>query len=171
MITVSPLCSADIKRCTEIYNHYVINTCFTLEEAPIPESELAARAERIMARYPFLVAHDESGSAVGYAYLDVFNVRSAYRATAVLSIYVDPDRRHEHIGSLLCEHIERAAGDCGIESIVSLITSDNAPSVAFHRRRGFSLAGELDNVAFKLGRSIGVVYMKKRLTPVRKSEG
>ncbi|MFR3310795.1 MAG: N-acetyltransferase family protein, partial [Christensenellales bacterium] len=51
--------------------------------------------------------------------------------------------------------------------IVSLIANDNEASIAFHRRCGFSLSGELDNVAFKLSRSIGIVFMKKRLVPLR----
>lgn len=170
MITISPVRPSDISRCTDIYNYYIENTCITLEEQTIDEAELSARVERITASYPFLVARDESGAPVGYAYLDVFNARSAYRCTADLSIYVDPDRRHEHIGSALYDEIERAAGNFGIENIVSLITSDNEASIAFHRRRGFSLSGELDNVAFKLGRSVGIVFMKKRLVPLRITE-
>ena len=167
MITISLVRSSDISRCTEIYNYYIKNTCNTLEEQPIDEAEFSARVKRITASHPFLVARDKTGAPVGYAYLDVFNARSAYRCTASLSIYVDPDRRHEHIGSTLYDEIEQAAGNYGIENIVSLIANDNEASIAFHRRCGFSLSGELDNVAFKLGRSIGIVFMKKRLVPLR----
>lgn len=99
--------------------------------------------------------------------ISMFSTHAAPIAVPHLSIYVDPDRRHEHIGSTLYDEIEQAAGNYGIENIVSLIANDNEASIAFHRRCGFSLSGELDNVAFKLGRSIGIVFMKKRLVPLR----
>lgn len=84
MITISLVRSSDISRCTEIYNYYIENTCNTLEEQPIDEAEFSARVKRITASHPFLVARDKTGAPVGYAYLDVFNARSAYRCTASL---------------------------------------------------------------------------------------
>lgn len=75
----------DIRRCVEIYNYYIINSTATFEEQPLTEAQFAERVKRISADYPYLVA-EEDGKVVGYAYLDKYNERSAYRFTADLSI-------------------------------------------------------------------------------------
>ena len=76
----------DIRRCVEIYNYYIINSTATFEEQPLTEAQFAERVKRISADYPYLVA-EEDGKVVGYAYLDKYNERSAYRFTAAS----DPD--------------------------------------------------------------------------------
>ena len=72
----------DIAACTELYNYYIENTCITLEEEPVTPEEFGARAARITKNYPYIVARDGAGKPIGFAYLDVFNPRSAYRCTA-----------------------------------------------------------------------------------------
>lgn len=63
--------------------------------------EFDARVERISRIYPYIVARNDAGEVVGYAYLDTFSPRSAYRRTADLSIYVSHRHLHEHIGGVL----------------------------------------------------------------------
>lgn len=101
MITTAFLAEKDIEKCLEIYNYYIKNTSFSLEEEELSLEAYRARVAGITKKYPFIVAHDGSGEAVGFAYLNVFNERSAYRHTADLSIYVDNHRTHEHIGEIL----------------------------------------------------------------------
>ena len=76
----------DLARCLEIYNYYIENTVITFEETPLSAEAWTDRIRRIRDAYPFLVA-EEDGVIVGYAYLDSYNSRSAYRYTADLSIY------------------------------------------------------------------------------------
>lgn len=162
-VTLSPIAPEDIAACTEIYNYYIENTCITLEEEPITPEEFGERAARITKDYPYIVAHDGAGKPVGYAYLDVFNPRSAYRRTADLSIYVDRSCRRGGVGQKLYTQIERLSRERGIENFISIITSENEGSLRFHRKNGFTEVGVMHAVAFKFGKYLDVSFFQKRL--------
>lgn len=116
-----------------------------------------------MRRYPFTVAKDESGKTVGFAYLDAFNTKSAYRCTADLTIYVDHRHLHDHIGSGLLSEIERLAVKSGITMLISIITYCNLNSRMFHERNGFVPEGTLHDVAVKFGEKKSICYYRKEL--------
>ena len=97
-VTLAPIAPEEIAACTELYNYYIENTCITLEEEPVTPEEFGARVARIMKDYPYIVARNGAGKPIGFAYLDVFNPRSAYRCTADLSIYVDRACRGSGVG-------------------------------------------------------------------------
>ena len=159
---IESITEKDIAKCLEIYNYYIKNSLATLEEDELSCEEFSRRVNRITASYPFLVAK-EGQEVLGYAYLDVFNARSAYKITADLSIYVKNGSTHKNVGSALFAAIEELAKTRGIENIVSIITDENIPSIAFHERNGFIAAGELQNVARKFGKTVGVKYYVKSL--------
>lgn len=162
-VTLAPIAPEDIAACTELYNYYIENTCITLEEEPVTPEEFGARAARITKNYPYIVARDGAGKPVGFAYLDVFNPRSAYRCTADLSIYVDRACRGSGVGQKLYAEIERLGRECGIENLISIITSDNEGSLRFHRKNGFTEIGVMPAVAFKFGKYLDVSFFQKHL--------
>ena len=162
-VTLAPIAPEDIAACTELYNYYIENTCITLEEEPVTPEEFGARAARITKDYPYIVARDGAGKSVGFAYLDVFNPRSAYRCTADLSIYVDRDCRGSGVGQKLYAEIERLGRERGIENLISIITSDNEGSLRFHRKNGFTEIGVMPAVAFKFGKYLDVSFFQKHL--------
>ena len=162
-LAVSPMRPKDIPGCTDIYNFYVENTTVTLEEAPLTAGEFAGRMERIGREYPCLAARSGDGTVVGYAYLDMFNPRSAYRCTADLTLYIHPALRRGGVGQLLLDAIEPLARAQEIENIVSIITADNAASLAFHRKNGFAGVGTMRAVACKFGEYQDVSFLIKHL--------
>ena len=152
----------DCGACVEIYNYYIENTTVTFEETPLTTEEFEARFLRITEKYPFFVA-DEDGKAVGYAYLDTFNPRFAYRKTTDLSIYLDKNTVSRGLGSLLLDKIEKEAEARGFENIISLVTEENAASVLFHEKHGFTHAGRLEKVGVKFGKELDVLFLQKLL--------
>lgn len=162
-VALAPIAPEDIAACTELYNYYIENTCITLEEAPVTPEEFGARAARITKDYPYIVARDGAGKPIGFAYLDVFNPRSAYRCTADLSIYVDRACRGSGVGQKLYAEIERLGRERGIENLISIITSDNEGSLRFHRKNGFTEIGVMPAVAFKFGKYLDVSFFQKHL--------
>ena len=162
-VTLAPIAPEDIAACTELYNYYIENTCITLEEEPVTPEEFGARVARITKGYPYIVARDGAGETIGYAYLDVFNPRSAYRCTADLSIYVDRACRGSGVGQKLYAEIERLGRERGIENLISIITSDNEGSLRFHRKNGFTEIGVMPAVAFKFGKYLDVSFFQKHL--------
>lgn len=153
----------DIKECLDIYNYYIKNTVFSLEENEVGICEYEKKIEEIISKYPFLVAKDDGGKVLGFAYLDVYNKRSAYRHTADLTIYVNKDCLHCNIGYKLLSHIQKTAKEIGITNIISIITDENRNSCLFHERNGFVSEGHIHDVAIKFGKSIGVFYYRKSL--------
>lgn len=162
-MTIRPIEKRDIARCTEIYNYYIENTTVTFEEIPLSVAEFEARVCRITAEYPYFAAI-EDGEVVGYAYLDKYNERSAYRYTADISIYLDKTRVASGTGSLLLAELERAASEKGIVNLLSLITEENAASVAFHEKHGYILTGKMKKVGYKQGKWLDVLFYQKRLS-------
>lgn len=159
-MVVRQLKETDISQCLEIYNYYIENTCFTFEEQALSLSKFVARVKRIKAHYPFLVA-TEGKRVIGYAYLDTFCERSAYRYTADLSVYVAKGSVRCGIGKRLLQVIESEARERGIRNIVSVITSKNEDSIVFHEKHGFVWMGELKKVGFKFGEWLDVRYYQK----------
>lgn len=152
----------DCGACVGIYNYYIENTTVTFEETPLTVEEFEARFLRITEKYPFFVA-EEDGKTVGYAYLDTFNPRSAYKKTTDLSIYIDKNVVSKGLGSLLLNKIEKEAEAHGFENIISLVTEENTASVIFHEKHGFKHAGRLEKVGVKFGKELDVLFLQKRL--------
>lgn len=162
-MNIRRLTDDDIDECLRIYNYYISNTAYTLEEKELTHDEFYSRCHSITDKYPFIVAKNDEGKILGYAYLDAFNSRSAYRKTADLSIYVSKDHLHEHIGKILLDEIENQAKLYGITNIISIVTSENPNSAKFHLHNGFYLEATLKNVAIKFNKDISVFYYRKTL--------
>lgn len=152
----------DIAQCLAIYNYYILNSTATYEEEALELSAFSERVKSITANYPWLV-YEEDGKIIGYAYLNYFNPRSAYRICADLSIYVDNSARKAGIGSSLYLEIEKLAKKQGINKLVSLIADENKGSVLFHEKMGFKKVGHLEGVAIKFNRLLGVEFYLKDL--------
>ena len=154
---------SDIASCLDIYNYYIANTCYTLEEDSLTLDEFKERCKSIKSKYPYIVAENNEGNVIGYAYLSPFITRSAFRITADLSIYVSSKHTNEHIGGLLLSKIEELALKNGITNIISIVTSTNETSKSFHEKNGFILEGVIHDVAIKFGEVLSVNYYRKHL--------
>lgn len=161
-LIIRPIDAPDIPACLAIYNEYIRNSTITFEETPLTESLFQARVSRITTVYPYLVAVDRD-RVVGYAYLDQYNERSAYRFTADLSIYLDSRFAGRGIGSRLLEAIEAEAHALGLRNIISIITEGNQASRDFHEKHGYRFCGRLERVGYKLGRWLGVDFYQHAL--------
>ena len=72
----------------EIYAPYVLETAITFEYDVPSAEEFAGRIRHTLERYPYLVAEDESGELLGYAYASPFHARPAYDWAVETSFYV-----------------------------------------------------------------------------------
>jgi L-amino acid N-acyltransferase YncA len=93
--------SSDADPIVAIYNHYVRTSVVTFEEEEVSCAEMAARIEKGRSlALPWYVAIDD-GKTVGYAYATHWRVRSAYRYSVEVTVYVAPDYSGRGIGSAL----------------------------------------------------------------------
>lgn len=68
----------DAERLLEIYAPYVTDTAITFEYEVPTIDEFQQRINNTLKKYPYLVAEDENGNVMGYAYASAFKGRAAY---------------------------------------------------------------------------------------------
>ena len=152
----------DYLECLEIYNYYILNTSISFEIKKLTLEEYTNKINKIIEKYPFLV-YEENNEILGFAYLDEFNFREAYKTTADLTIYLKPNKTKKGIGTMLYQKLEKLAIDNNIYLIVSLITASNTISQSFHKKNGFSFIATIDNIAYKNNKWESLSYYQKRI--------
>lgn len=154
----------DLETITGIYRHHVLTGLASFELTPPSVEQMRERFQALSAGgYPYLVAED-AGELAGYAYAGPYRPRPAYRGTVENSVYVAPDRGGRGIGQALLERLIEAAAAAGFRQMVAIIgDSDNAASIALHRRCGFGDVGVLTGVGYKFDRWVDTVIMQRSL--------
>ncbi|MDA7417150.1 GNAT family N-acetyltransferase [Xenophilus arseniciresistens] len=164
-LRIRPSRDEDVAAIAAIYAHHVLNGTGTFETTPPTEAEMAARRADVLAKgLPYLVAEDEAGQLLGFAYCNWFKPRPAYRYSAEDSIYLADAARGRGVGTQLLQALCEAAEAAGVRKLIAVIgDSNNAGSVGVHRRQGFAEVGVLRNVGWKFDRWLDVVLMDKVL--------
>ena len=161
---IRPIRIGDIPACVTLYNAYITDTTVTFEFDPLTEAQFCDRVRRITQQYPYYVYEDdETGAVLGYAYLDCYSERRAYRFTVDLSIYLSMEARGRGIGRALYRAVEAEAYRRGFYTVVAIVTSENTASMAFHEAMGFEKMADFDGMGHKFGRWLGVRYYRKNL--------
>ena len=151
---------ADVPQMLAIYAPYIENTTYTFEYDVPSEAEFLQRFRKLTAQCPGLV-WEEDGRILGYAYGSAPFERAAYGWCAEDSIYLLPQAQGRGIGARLCLALEKVLFYQGSLRIYALITAENEHSIAFHKKLGYVLRGEMPHAGIKFGRRIGVVWMDK----------
>jgi phosphinothricin acetyltransferase len=157
---------SDTAGISAIYQHAVRTGTASFELDPPSLAEMAQRREAIVSKgFPYLIAEID-GKVAGYAYASIYRARPGYRFTVENSVYVDPARQGLGIGkNLLTELVARCEAD-GYRLIVAVIgDTDNKASIGMHLACGFTHAGLLPGVGWKLGRWLDSVLMVRALGP------
>jgi phosphinothricin acetyltransferase len=113
-------------------------------------------------RHPVIVAEEE-GRTVGWGSLSAYHARSAYRHTVENSVYVHHERQRQGIGSLLLDELILRARKLEHRAIIAAIDGEQEASVALHAKFGFEKVGRLNEIGFKFGRWLDVIYMQLSL--------
>jgi L-amino acid N-acyltransferase YncA len=154
----------DAERVAEIYRPAVEGSYISFEEVVPTADEMAERMNRVLARLPWLVAEDESGLVVGYAYASPHRERAAYRWSVDISVYVDPGRRGRGIGRALYDELLEQLRGLGFVNVYAGVTLPNPASVALHEAIGMTRVGVYHRVGYKLGEWRDVAWFELRLT-------
>jgi phosphinothricin acetyltransferase len=166
LLSLRDATDADLAAIAAIYAHHVRTGRASFELEPPSEAEIGRRRADVLARgLPYLVA-ELDGTVVGFAYAGPYRPRPAYRYTLEDSVYVAPDAARRGAGlALLAALIERCTG-LGYRAMVAVIgDSANAASIRLHEKAGFSHAGTLRSVGWKLGQWTDSVLMIRPLGP------
>ncbi|MBX9701717.1 MAG: GNAT family N-acetyltransferase [Acetobacteraceae bacterium] len=158
---------ADLPAITAIYAHHVLHGAGTFEEVPPEADEMAARVAKVQGQgWPWLVAAEDDGAVVGFAYVAQFRDRSAYRYAGEDSVYVRDDQRGQGVGKALVAELLKRAEACGFRQVFAVIgDSENAGSIGLHAALGFRQCGILKSAGVKFGRWVDVVFMQRAVGP------
>jgi phosphinothricin acetyltransferase len=147
-----------------IYNYYIKNSVITFEEIPLSIHEMEERIRKISDQYPWLV-WEESGDVTGYAYVNTWKEKSAYRFAAELSIYIKDGFQGKGMGRELLNRLLEKVRKTNIHALVAGITLPNEASVALHEKFGFKNIACFKEIGFKSDKWLDVGYWELILPP------
>jgi L-amino acid N-acyltransferase YncA len=156
---------ADLPAITAIYAHHVLHGTGTFEEEPPTEAEMATRIAKVQEQgWAWLVAEQEGGLILGFAYISQFRPRSAYRFAGEDSVYVRDDIRGQGVGKALVAALLHRAEAAGFRQIFAVIgDSENVGSIGLHVSLGFRQVGVMRSAGVKFGRWLDVVFMQRAI--------
>jgi len=155
--------AADLPAIVAIYNAAIPGRMATADLEPV---SVASRrtwfANHTPTRYPLWVAVSQ-GKIRGWLGLQPFYGRPAYRATAEVSLYVDPTAQRQGIGRQLLGWAIQSSPEVGIKTLLAFIFAHNQPSLRLFEQQHFQLWGQLPNVAELDGVERDLILLGRRL--------
>lgn len=147
----------------EIYNHAIINSTAPFDEEP---KSMADRIEWFQIhqdpKFPLIVAM-EDGVVMGWGTISQFQMRSSYRFTGEISIYVKDGSRGKGIGTKILNELIELGKEQNYHALMSLIAAKNVKSLGLHQKFGFKEVGYYKEVAYKFGKWHDMFVMQKHL--------
>jgi L-amino acid N-acyltransferase YncA len=161
-VTFEALNSKHAEEVLRIFNYYVEHSFAAYPERPLP----AAFFTKIMEMtdgYPAFALKDPDGRVVGFCFLRAYNPMPAFRHTAEVSTFLDPEYVRIGLGTIMLRKLEQEAAKQGIMVLVAGISSKNPPSLHFYQKQGFVECGRFRGIGRKNGELFDVVWMQKTL--------
>ena len=155
----------DLPDIREIYNYYVVNSVVTFDEDQMTLKEWKAKfALLTKMKMPFIVAVSPNGDVLGYALVQQWKPKAAYRYTVENSIYIRPAATGKGLGKALLGELIARAKQAGLKEILAVIADKGAEgSVKLHESFGFKEIGRMGRVGYKFERWLGTVMLQKSL--------
>jgi L-amino acid N-acyltransferase YncA len=149
--------TADAEAICTIYNHYVLETSITFEEAAVTPGDMQSRICETLPSLPWLV-WEEGAVVLGFAYAGKWKGRCAYRHSAEVTVYLEPACTGRGIGSKLYEELLATLREHNFHAVIGGIALPNPASIALHERLGFRKVAHFEQVGWKHNRWIDVGY-------------
>lgn len=166
-VSIRPVSQDDAGQIAAIYAPYVLRGTATFDmEAPTPEQWREKIAHIVARGWPFIVANDEAGSVMGYAYATQFRDKAAFVHSCENSIYLRADATGQGIGQALLVALMNTAAASGFTQMIAVITSNEAASIALHTKLGFRNVGVVEKVGYKFGQWLDTTYMQRALPDI-----
>jgi phosphinothricin acetyltransferase len=156
---------SDGARLAAIYAPAVTERATSFELTPPDAVEMGRRVATLLARTPWLVAEDDDGLVVGYAYASPHRDRHAYQWSVEVSAYVDNAVHRAGRGRALYSALFQILIAQGFVNAYAGITLPNPASVGFHKAMGFEEIGVYRGVGYKFGRWHDVAWFHMPLAP------
>ena len=163
--------ATDAEAICRIYNQGIEDRVATLETELRTPDERRQWLESRDARHPVIVAEfvvagaaDDSSGPVGWASLNVFNAREAYRFVADISVYVERGWRGKGVGRALLERLTELGRQHGFHKLVLSAFPGNAGGMALYVKSGFRAVGTYHEQGQLDGKWVDTIIMEKLLS-------
>lgn len=155
----------DLPHVREIYNHYVANSTVTFDEDAMTLREWKSKFAYLKKLgMPFIVAESPSGQILGYALVQPWKQKRAYRFTVENSIYLGAASTGKGLGPVLMQELIDRSKAAGLKEMIAVIADKGAEaSIKMHENFGFTEIGRMGRVGYKFDRWLGTVLMQKSL--------
>lgn len=163
---VRPVTPADLPAITDIYAHAVIHGTASYEYDPPDLAEMTRRHDALVsANYPYIVATNDAGTILGYAYAGAFRTRPAYRFIVEDSIYIAPTAQGHGVGHQLLSALIQQCEASGYRQIIAVIGDGevNQASVKLHTALGFTPSGRITGSGYKHNHWCDTILMQREL--------
>ena len=155
---------SDAKAVHDIYGAYVPldYVTFTVDNPDV--QSYRRKIIHTLENYPFLIAENEEGKVLGYAYGSPLRPHDAYQWNVEWTIVLAPDApRRQGIASALYHEFAGILEKQGYRYIYGVLVDTNEASCEFHKNLGFTEVGHFENAGFKLGAWRGIRWMVKQI--------
>lgn len=134
-----------------VYGPYVAEAVTSFELEPPDAPEMARRIQAVLALAPWLVALDDTGDPIGYAYASRHAERAAYRWSVDTTVYIRQGDHRRGVGRALYGALFPLLRLQGFYVAHAGVTLPNAASVGLHESFGFLPVGVYPAVGWKFG--------------------
>jgi phosphinothricin acetyltransferase len=153
---------SDLTEIRAIYNQGIEDRVATLDEDPKSEAFMHGWYGE---RYAVVVA-ERAQRVVGWASLNPYSHRCAYRSVADLSVYVERTARGSGVGTALLEKVEEAGRRGEFHKIVLFALARNEAGQRLYRKMGYREVGTFKEQGRLDDLYVDVVAMEKILKPL-----
>ena len=174
-VSVRMATPGDARALLDIYAPYILNTGVTFEYEVPDEQEFRLRVEKILEKYPYLIAC-EGERIIGYAYAKELGERAAFAHSVETAIYLAQDARGKGVGSLLYGELENILKKQNVTNVYAAVSyreqEDETISHAsplFHMANGYHKAAHFRRCGYKFDRWYDLIWYEKYLTSHEKT--
>jgi len=151
----------DIEAILEVVNDAILNTTAIYDyDVRTLNDQIDWFTEKQEQDFPIVVAVDENDSVLGFGTYGSFRLKIGYKFTVEHSVYVKEGFSGKGIGRQILSELIEIAKKQKLHTIIGLIDTDNAGSIAFHEKLGFVKSGVLREAGYKFERWLDVQLMQ-----------
>ena len=161
MTQIRPATATDLPALVAIYNGEVRGSVATFDTQEKDVDHYAELVTSTRAGDHFLVAHDEEGAVLGYAFSGTYRPRPAYGGTREVSVYLADGARGRGLGRALYDELLARVDADGIHTTLAVIAQPNPASEALHTALGFERVGVLREVGRKFDRWVDTALWQR----------
>jgi L-amino acid N-acyltransferase YncA len=140
-LTTRPAAARDAAAIARIYNQGIEDRVATFETESRSTEQVAEILRERAQTHPAVVAADEAGGVIGFAWTAPYSGRPCYAGVAEFSVYVAREARATGIGRLLLDALAEACRARAMWKLTSRVFPENAASRRLCAAVGFREVG------------------------------